>query len=324
MSAAGKVVCVTGASGYIASWLVKLLLQRGYTVRGTVRDPDDWRKTEHLLRLDGAEERLQLFKSDLLTEGSFDSVVDGCDGVFHLASPVIMDANDPQAELIDPAVSGVLNVLKSCAKVASIRRVVVTSSLAAVSFNGKPLNADVTVDENWFSDPAFCEESKLWYYLSKTLAEQAAWKFAKENGIDLVVLNPGYVIGPLLQPTINLTVKTILDLIGAPTFPNTTYRWVDVRDVANAHIQAFEISSASGRYCLAACSSHFSEVTKILRQLFPHLRLPEKPADDGGHSWPTYHVSKEKAKSLGIIFTPLEVSLKDTVESFREKDFIRF
>ncbi|RVW89106.1 Dihydroflavonol 4-reductase [Vitis vinifera] len=96
MDGQGKVVCVTGASGYIASWLVKLLLQRGYTVKATVRDPNDPKKTEHLLALEGAKERLHLFKANLLEEGSFDSVVDGCDGVFHTASPVVLIVDDPQ------------------------------------------------------------------------------------------------------------------------------------------------------------------------------------------------------------------------------------
>ncbi|MED6197781.1 hypothetical protein PIB30_059892 [Stylosanthes scabra] len=124
-SSAGKVVCVTGASGYIASRVVKFLLNRGYTVKATVRDTNDPRKVEHLVKLDGAKERLQLFKANLLEEGSFDSVVQGCNGVFHTASPFYHDVEDPQ----------------------------------------------------------------LWYALSKTLAEDAAWKFSKENNFDMVTIN---------------------------------------------------------------------------------------------------------------------------------------
>ncbi|XP_045825072.1 phenylacetaldehyde reductase-like isoform X2 [Trifolium pratense] len=213
MSGEGKVVCVTGAAGFIASWIVKFLLQRGYTVRGTVRDPSNPKKVDHLRKLDGAKERLQLFKADLLEEGSFDSVVEGCDGVFHTASPVRFVVNFPQAELIDPALKGTLNVLKSCAKSPSVKRVILTSSVSAVVFNTRPKNPEVVVDETWFSDPDFCRESKLWYTLSKTLAEAAAWKFANENNIDMVVINPTMVVGSLLQPEVNESVEPILRLI---------------------------------------------------------------------------------------------------------------
>ncbi|PON74262.1 NAD(P)-binding domain containing protein [Parasponia andersonii] len=323
MSGAGKVVCVTGASGYVASYLVKLLLQRGYTVKASVRDTNDPKKTEHLLSLDGAKERLHLFKADLLEEESFDFVAEGCEGVFHTASPVLLSPADPKAQLFDPAVKGTLNVLRSCVKVPSLKRVVLTSSISAVLYNEKPLTPDVLVDETWVSDPAFCEKSKLWYTLAKTLAEEAAVKFAKENRIDLVVLNPGFVIGPLLQPTLNSTSEFFLNLIsGAQTFPNTVFYIVDIREVALSHIQAFEVPSASGRHCIVGHVVHVSEVLHILRQLYPTLSIPEKCEDDKPLV-PAHLVSKEKAKGLGINFTPLEVSLRDTVESLKEKGFLK-
>jgi len=322
MSGEGKVVCVTGASGYIASWLVKFLLQRGYTVKATVRDPNDPNKTEHLRMLDGAKERLHLFKADLVEEGSFDPVVDGCDGVFHTASPVNLLPNDPQTELIEPAVKGTLNVLKSSAKVPTIKRVILTSSMASVTVNGKPLTPDVVVDETWFSDPAFCESNKLWYQLSKTLAEDAAWNFAKENGIDMVTLHPGVVIGPLLQPSINFSTELLLGIINGgthPHFPSELYRLVDVRDVAIAHIQAFERPSASGRYLLVGRVAHVSEIAEILHERYPSMRIHEKL----GSEKPLAHgISKEKAKTLGLDFTPLELSVIDTVESLKEKGFV--
>ncbi|XP_062115460.1 cinnamoyl-CoA reductase CAD2-like isoform X2 [Humulus lupulus] len=254
----GKVVCVTGASGYIASWLVKLLLQRGYTVKASIRDLSDGKKTEHLVSLDGAKERLQLFKANLLEEGSFDSVVDDCECVFHTASPVLLTVKNPQ----------------------------------------------------------------LWYVLSKTLAEEAAWKFAKENGIDLISLNPGCVIGPLLQPiTLNLIVEMILNLTKEATFPNMIPYWVDVRDTAMAHIHAFEMASASGRYCLVGYNIHMSETANILRQLYPTLTISNEceayPLVEGAQ------VSKVKALTLGVKFTPLEVTLRDTIESLKEKGFLK-
>ncbi|KAF8028336.1 hypothetical protein BT93_E1066 [Corymbia citriodora subsp. variegata] len=272
-----KVVSVTGGAGYIASWVVKLLLQRGYTVKATMRDPNDPKKTEHLLALEGAKERLQLFKADLLEEGSFDSVVVGCIGVFHIASPVLLSVADPQAELIDPALKGTLNVLRSCAKVSSIKRVVVTSSIATVSYIAKPLTSGGVVDETWFSDPDFCEKSKFWYVLSKILAEKAAWESAKENEIDMVTINPGFVIGPFPQPTVNLSVEVILKFVnGAQTFPNECYCFADVRDVAHAHVLAFEIPSACGRYCVVGEVIHCHDALKILQKLYPTLHLPDK------------------------------------------------
>ncbi|RZB73829.1 Cinnamoyl-CoA reductase 1 isoform B [Glycine soja] len=212
-SNSGKVVCVTGASGFIASWIIKLLLQRGYTVRATVRDPSKPEKVDHLLKLDGAKERLHLFKADLLEEGSFDSAFEGCDGVFHTASPVHFIVTDPQNQLIDPAIKGTLNVVKSCAKSPSVKQVILTSSVAAVLYNGRPRTPEVVVDETWFSDPDFLRENERWYAFAKTSAEDAARKFLSEYDIKLVVINPSMSIGPLLQPELNASSSSILNLI---------------------------------------------------------------------------------------------------------------
>ncbi|KAI7983490.1 Tetraketide alpha-pyrone reductase 2 [Camellia lanceoleosa] len=180
-------------------------------------------------------------------------------------------------ELIDPALKGTLNVLGSCTKSPTVKRVVLTSSMAAVECIGRPQTPNEITDETWFSDPEFCKENKLWYHLSKTLAEDVAWKFAKEKCIDMVVINPSMVIGPLLQPTLNASSAAILELInGSQTYPNVSYGWINVKDVANAHIQAYEIPSASRRYCLVERVAHFSEVVKILHELYPSFQLPKK------------------------------------------------
>ncbi|CAL5423789.1 unnamed protein product [Camellia sinensis] len=262
----------------------------------------DPKKTEHLPTLDGAKERLHLFKGNLLEEDFFDFMVEGCDGVFHAASPCFVTTSHPQVELIDPALKGTLNVLGSWAKNPSVKRVVLTSSIAAVAFNGRPRAPEV-----------------LWYALSKTLAEDAAWNFTKEKGIDMVTINPSMVIGPLLQPTLNTSVAAILNLInGSQTFPNSTLGWVNVKDVANAHIQAFEIPSANERYCLVESVAHYSKLVKILQEKFPSFHLPEKSADDKPFM-PTYQVSKERTKSVGLEFIPLKQSIKKTVESLKEQ-----
>uniref|UniRef100_A0A1J3FDT3 Tetraketide alpha-pyrone reductase 1 n=1 Tax=Noccaea caerulescens TaxID=107243 RepID=A0A1J3FDT3_NOCCA len=319
MSGGGKVVCVTGASGYIASWIVKLLLLRGYTVKGTVRDPEDQKKTGHLLALDGAKERLKLFKANLLDEGSFEHAIDGCDAVFHPASPVKLTVADPQAELIKPAVMGTINILKTCTKVSTVKRVIITSSMATVMFPKSPLRPNDFVDETTFSDPSVCEEEKQWYILSKILAEDAAWQFAKANNIDLIVMNPGLVIGPILQPTLNFSVDVIVDFInGKNTFNRRYHRLVDVRDVALAHVKALETPSANGRYIIDAPIVTTNDIEKVLREFYPELCIAEE-SEDINIITMTYNVSVEKVKSLGIEFTPTETSLRDTVLSLKEK-----
>ncbi|XP_019151078.1 PREDICTED: cinnamoyl-CoA reductase 1-like isoform X3 [Ipomoea nil] len=319
-----KVVCVTGASGFIASWLIKLLLHRGYTIHATVRSLSQ-SKVAHLLAFDGAKERLHFFEADLLEETSFHPAINGCEGVFHIASPISFSPSATKAELVDPAVKGTLNVLGSCAKTASVKRVVVTSSTASVMFKRNPISPEEVVDETWFSDKEYAEEAKQWYVLSKILAEEAAWKYAGENGIDLVVLHPTIVIGPILQPTLNFSNALFLDLIkeGKEVMPTGIYTFVDIRDVINAHIQALELHLASGRYCLVGTTIHSSRVLKIVGELYPSLAIPEKYKNDLPEV-PTYQVSQKKANSLGITFTSFDASLKDVVECLKEKKFLSF
>ncbi|MFS8027506.1 putative 3-beta hydroxysteroid dehydrogenase/isomerase, NAD(P)-binding domain superfamily [Helianthus anomalus] len=147
-----------------------------------------------------------------------------------------------QAQLVDPAVKGTLNVLKSATKVQSLKKVVLTSSMATVVSGKRLLESGVMVDETWFTDPLVCEQKK-------TLAEDTAFKFAKEKGLELVVINPGYVTGPFLQLTLNLTTEGIMGLMktGKEVFSDGIYRLVDVRDVATAHILAFENPKTNGR-----------------------------------------------------------------------------
>uniref|UniRef100_A0A453L4R1 NAD-dependent epimerase/dehydratase domain-containing protein n=1 Tax=Aegilops tauschii subsp. strangulata TaxID=200361 RepID=A0A453L4R1_AEGTS len=152
-------VCVTGGGGYIASWLVKLLLSRGYAVHATLRDPSD-QKNAHLMQLDGAAESLSLFKADVLDRAALAAAVEGCQGVFHVASPVPADKTvDPESEIMVPAVKGTLNILEVCSSV-KVQKVVVVSSTAAVHSNpnwpqGKPK------DESCWSDRKICMEKEV-------------------------------------------------------------------------------------------------------------------------------------------------------------------
>lgn len=192
-------VCVTGAGGYVASSLVKLLLSKDYIVHGTVRDPSD-DKYAHLNNLDKAADNLKLFKADLLDPNSLAGAIKGCDGVFHVASPVPSGSvPNPEVELVEPAVNGTLNVLKACYE-ENIKRVVFVSSVAASALDPNWPKGQVK-DETCWSDGEFCKATDNWYCFSKTVAEKEAWSYAKQSGLDLVTVLPTLVIGPMLQKT---------------------------------------------------------------------------------------------------------------------------
>jgi len=317
--ASGKTVCVTGASGFIASWLVKLLLGRGYTVKGTVRNPE---KSKHLLELPGASERLQLVEADLLKPGAFDSAVQGCDCVFHTASPFFhKNITDPEAQLLDPAVKGTLNVLQSCTK-EKTKRVVLTSSVASVSYTPKRIGASV-VDESFFSDPDVCRKEKRWYVLSKALAEVAAWDYAKEHKLDMVTIHPSMVLGPLLQSSMNTSNETILEILNGTTktFDNAVLGWVGVKDVAMAHILAFEKPQAEGRYICSGRVLHMGDVVSLLKKLYPQYPIVAKDGDESPRV-AAYNLSSEKLKKLGLTFQPLEDVFRETVASLQELKYL--
>ncbi|XP_010539540.1 PREDICTED: cinnamoyl-CoA reductase 1-like isoform X2 [Tarenaya hassleriana] len=310
----GKTVCVTGAGGYIASWIVKLLLERGYVVRGTVRNPDD-PKNSHLRELEGAKERLILCRADLEDYGALKEAIEGCDGVFHTASPI---TDDPE-KMLEPAVNGAKYVVRAAAE-AKVKRVVTTSSIAAVHVDPNR-DPDAVVDENCWSDLDFCKSAKNWYRYGKTVAERAAWEEAKEKGVDLVVLNPVLVHGPPLQPTVNASLFHILKYLtgSAKTYANSTQAYVDVRDVALAHILVFEAPSASGRYILAESALHQGEVVEILAKYFPEYPLPTKCSDEKNPRAKPYKFTNQKIKDLGMEFTPIKQCFYDTVKSLQEK-----
>ncbi|KAL0425151.1 UNVERIFIED_CONTAM: Cinnamoyl-CoA reductase 1 [Sesamum radiatum] len=313
-SVPGKLVCVTGAGGFIASWLVKSLLEKGYTVRGTVRNPED-PKNSHLRELEGADERLILCKADLNDYESLREAINGCDGVFHTASPV---TDDPE-QMVEPAVNGARNVIRAAAE-AKVRRVVLTSSIGAVYMDPNR-DPDKVVDETCWSDLDFCKNTKNWYCYGKAVAEQAAWETAKEMEVDMVVINPVLVLGPLLQPTVNASVLHILKYLtgSAKTYANSVQAYVHVKDVALAHILLFETPSASGRYLCAESVLHRGEVVEILAKFFPEYPIPTKCSDEKNPRKKAYKFSNQKLKDLGLEFTPVKQCLYDTVKSLQEK-----
>jgi len=270
-----KPICVTGASGFIASYVIRELLDNGYTVRATVRGLTKGNNYEYLTSLSGAAERLELVQGELLTEGSYDEAIAGCEYVIHTASPYVLDVKDPQHDLVDPALKGTLNVLQACGKSGSVKKVVLTSSVAAVF--DEPISGHVYTEKDWNETSSLTRNP---YFYSKTLAERSAWDYIeKENpAFELVVVNPGVVIGPSLVPSLNTSNQILRDVL-AGTYPmimSISWGFVDVRDVAHAHILAMENEKAKGRYLCTSETLGMSEVVSILREAgYSNYKLPK-------------------------------------------------
>ena len=268
-----KPVCVTGASGFIAAHIVQQLLAQGYSVRGTVRKSP--KSYPFLLELPGAAERLELVEADLLADGSYDRAVAGCAYVMHTASPYEINVKNPQKDLVDPAVDGTESVLESCLKAGSVKRVIFTSSIAAIT--DEPDSMKVFTEKDW-NTMSSLERNP--YHYSKTLAERAAWDFMmrKRPQFDLVAINPFMVIGPSLSPSLNTTNQMIRDIMAGvyPGIMDVNWGFVDVRDVAKAHILAMETDTASGRYLCSAETIHMRELVALLKSSgFDNYPLPK-------------------------------------------------
>ena len=270
-------VLVTGASGFVATHLIKLLLEQGrFHVRGTVRSLKREEKVKPLRELfSGATYPLRLIEADLTKPKTWNKAVEGCMYVFHVASPFPDPAKTPkdENELIKPAVEGTKSVLQACVDAGTVKRVVLTSSVAAVSCGmngipGKP--ADYVYSETDWSEEEACPP----YEKSKLRAEKSAWEFVKEleeeKQFELVVLNPGYIQGPLLSRASGEgTALMCSQVLNNKMLPNISFGVIDVRDVAAAHIAAMEKPEAAGnRYILVSEIAAAKDFVQVISQEF--------------------------------------------------------
>ncbi|XP_057496266.1 tetraketide alpha-pyrone reductase 1 [Actinidia eriantha] len=316
-------VCVTGASGFLASWLIKQLLLCGYHVIGTVRDPGNHKKLAHLWRLQGAKERLHLVRADLMEEGSFEDAIMGCEGVFHSASPVLgRPTSDPKADILRPAIEGTLNVLRSCMKNPSLKRVVLTSSSSTIRARDD-FDPNVALDESSWSSLELCERLQIWYALSKTLAEQAAWEFCKENKMDLVTVLPSFVVGPSLSPDLSTTASDVLGLLQGKTEKFQCHGrmgYVHIGDVANCHILVYEHKNAHGRYLCSSTVLDNNELVLRLSARYPAFPIPKRFET---LVRPYYELNTSKLRSLGFKFKSIEEMFDDCIASLTEQGHLR-
>lgn len=332
-------VLVTGGTGYIASWVIKYLLEQGHQVHTTVRDLKNEEKTRHLLKMD--EENtgdLKLFEADLLEEGSFRDAMEGVEYVFHMASPFqVYGIKNPKKQLIDPALQGTRNVLTTANKSEKVKRVVLTSSVAAVYGDNSDINRTpdgIFTEEHWNTTS---NEKHQPYNYSKTLAEREAWKIQEgQNQWDLTTINPGFVMGPSLSTRTDSTsisfMRSLLNGDFKQGVPGLYFGVVDVRDVAHAHIQAAFRPEAKGRHILVSESLPIIEMAAFIREKFPDYPLPSKSLPKWmlflmgpfmGFSWkftrnnigiPLKFDNSFSKENLGIKYRPVGDSLKDHAE----------
>jgi nucleoside-diphosphate-sugar epimerase len=318
---------VTGAAGFIAGHCVRELAARGYEVRGTVRPSS----------ADPAVDGLTaVVRADLDSDEGWAQAVAGCDYVLHVASPFpLEDPSDPDV-LVRPAVEGTLRVLRAAAASGTVRRVVLTSSVAAIRPPGGRCPRPLTEDD--WADP----DSSDPYQRSKTRAERAAWDFITANPrLELAVINPGMTFGPVQQPggRLSTSLEPIRRLLAreVPGVPRLGSNMVDVRDLAVAHRLAMELPAAAGnRYVCAGPHLWMSDMAAILARRY---RVPRRPVPfwlvwligrfdpvvrsvlpDIGRS---VEVSTDKARrELGWTMRPVDETVLDTAASLIEHGFV--
>jgi len=339
---------VTGATGYVAGWLVKKLLDEGLTVHAAVRDPDNKNKTAHLLEVaDKSTGDIKFFKSDLLIDGSYAEAMKGCELIYHTASPFTSSVENPKEDLIEPAQSGTRNVLEQANKTESVKRVVVTSSCAAIYGDNIDLEQTtngVFTEEIWNTTSSIKHQP---YSYSKLLAEKEAWKINEQQSRwDLIVINPSLVLGPALNPHTNTSESfSILIQMTDGTFksgvPDIGMGVVDVRDLGDIHYNAGFTPESHGRHIASGHNSGLLEIAKIIKSRFGDAY---KISDKALPKWllmivgpmvnktltrkyihrnvnqPFKADNTKSIQSLGASYRPLEETLTDSVQQLIDID----
>lgn len=340
-------VVVTGASGYVASWVVRYLLEDGHTVHATVRDPHKANGLEHLHALSAAHPgQLKLFRAELLEPGSFTEAMEGAELVIHTASPFLLGkVRDPQKQLVDPALEGTRNVLTSVNETATVKRVVLTSSVVAIcGDNIDMVGREQFTEDDWNTTSSLEHQP---YPYSKTVAEKEAWAIAgAQDRWDLVTIHPGLVLGPSLTTASKSgtfkTMGSFTDFSLATGAPALDMAVVDVRDVARAHIAAGFTPEAHGRYITSSETMSMLDMGKALRARFGYrpsfpLTIAPKPlvklvAPIAGMTrkfielnvgYPLRFDNSRTVKELGITFRPGRESVTEQFQQLIDDGIVK-
>ena len=323
-----ETILVTGVSGFVASWITHTFLSAGYSVRGTVRSEKSVEgikkiHAEHVERLSFA------IVPDMSADDALNEAIKGVTGVVHTANPFVMNPKDNEEDLLKPSINGVLNVLKAAAHEGpKVRRVVLTASFASNLDLSKGNRPGFTYDETIWN-PATYEEAKasnngaFTYCAAKALAERAAWDWmeANEPSFSFVTMCPPWIFGPRLGGVqslnhLNESTEAIWKLVNGSTrtVPDPDFAgFCDVRDVALAHMRGYEVEEAAGQRFIVGSTFQYQTAVDHLRRDFPQIkdRIPEGTP---GHLEEVYAINNNKVQQiLGIKFTPVEITMKDTV-----------
>ncbi|KAI6010833.1 hypothetical protein F5J12DRAFT_566961 [Pisolithus orientalis] len=332
-------VLVSGANGYIAMWVIRDLLEHGYSIRGTVRST---KKGEYVKKyFAGYGVKLEIVVvEDITKEGAFDEAVKGVDAIAHIASPVYMPG-----DMVEPALKGTTGILRSALQFGqSIKRIVYTSSAAAIP--GEMNRPTVFTEEDWnfqvvdlLKEQGENASDVTKYRASKTLAEQGAWSFVKEHqheiSWDMTALNPTYVFGPSIHevtdPTsLNFSAKLFYDRVADSTksdeveeqlLINTFFTWVDVRDLAVAHRRALEVQEAGAERIIISAGpwrwQDFMDTANLLDPP-PHLSKPLPKGHPGTVSQHACMYDFDNTKSQRILGMKYRSMVEMTTDTFAD------
>uniref|UniRef100_J3M1P4 NAD-dependent epimerase/dehydratase domain-containing protein n=1 Tax=Oryza brachyantha TaxID=4533 RepID=J3M1P4_ORYBR len=317
-----KTVCVTGGNGYVASLLIKMLLEKGYAVQTTVRDPNNEEKVSRFRDLEKLGP-LKVFGANLEDEGSFDEAVAGCEFAFLVAAPMYdksHKSDDLEKEIVQGGVQGTLNVLRSCARAGTVKRVVLTSSTAAVSSRPRRPRegAGHVLDESSWSDVEYLRSNKKLsptqaYSISKVLSEREATRFAEENGLSLVTLVPVVAVGASPAVRVDTSVPACLSLITGDEEMMTILKGIEkasgwsmplvhIEDVCRAEVFVAEKESAAGRYICGGLNTTVTEIAHFLEAKYPQYNVRCDCIEDHHPLKPTIFLSSEKLTGEGFEF----------------------
>lgn len=331
-------VAVTGATGFIGSYVIQELLARGHQVRACVRDPNDSKKLAHLEALrTGRPGTLTFVRGDLLEQGSYDAAFDGAAGVIHTAAVVLLAARDAEKTIVEPSLLGTRNVLDAIEKAGSVRRLVHTSSVVAMVSRPEP--GRIYTEADW-SDEATLKSDP--YAYAKREAERMVAAFPHTS---VVRINPTLVFGPVMTRVHSKASPAIVwDMLAGtyPAYPRFSFSTVDVREVARAHVEALERPAASGRYLVSSEHAWFADMAKILAEAMPDLKIRTGQMPDfmmylvalvekrlsfamlkNLLGRPQQVDASRSTAELGISYRSLRDSLVDTARSMIDQGFVK-